>query len=294
MPTGQCRLCQTNAELQLSHVLPAFVYRWLRESSGNGHLRGSDAPNRRVQDGVKLYWLCSPCEGLLSLSEGDFANKLFLLYTNDTKKSIRYSSWLMHFCTSLSWRVLRFYSERNEWEGWSADAISRIHQADVVWREVLLGQRPHGGLLQQHILPLDQIESTTGSLAPNINRYLMRAVQMDLCRSNNAIYTYAKLGRFIVLGFVHEPNMGHWRGTKVHANEGVIEPRKYVVPGILAHYLNEKAGKMAKALSSMSDVQRGKVDKAFRENVDRYLESDAFTAMQADIEMSGDAAFSKE
>jgi hypothetical protein len=294
MPTGQCRLCQAQAELQLSHVLPAFVYRWLRTSSGNGHIRGSDKPNRRVQDGLKLYWLCSRCEGLLSVSEGEFANKLFLPYTNGTKKSVRYSSWLMHFCTSLSWRVLRFYFERNEWDGWSADSIARMNEAETVWREVLLKSRPHPGLLQQHILPLDQIESTTGSFAPNINRYLMRAIQMDLCRSNKAIYTYAKLGRFIVLGFVHEPNLGHWRGTKVHANEGVIEPRQYVVPGVLGDYLNEKARKMSEALRSMSEAQQGKVDLAFRENVDRYIGSDAFTAMRADVEMFGDATFSKK
>ena len=294
MPTGQCRLCQEDSELQLSHVLPAFVFRWLRESAGGAHLRSSDAPNRRVQDGLKHHWLCSTCEGVLRISEGHFANRLFLPYTNDTAKRVSYSTWLMHFCTSVSWRVLRAALERNEFDGWSAEAAARLHVADAAWRDVLLGKRPHAGDQQQHMLPLDRIESTNGgSLAPNINRYLMRAVQMDLCVAGETMFTFAKLGRFIIIGFIHEPQMDRWRGTKVHANDGIIQPRKYVVPGILGNYLNEKADEMAAALRRMSDAQHTKVDKAFRDNVDQYIDSDAYDAMIADLAMFGDAAFSK-
>ena len=293
MPTGQCHLCHCNAELQLSHVLPAFVFKWLRESSGNGHLRASDAPNLRVQDGIKLHLLCASCEELLSRPEGTFASQLFLPYTKGTQQIFRYSNWLMQFCTSISWRVLQFYLERQSWEGWTPESLAQIAEAEIVWREVLLGKRQHPGTYQQHILPLDRIESSTGEFAPSINRYLMRAVQVDICRGNESIFTYAKLGRFIILGFIHEPNMASWRGTKVHANEGIIEPREYVVPGALGHYLNEKAAKMSAALAGMSDAQHAKVDKAFRGNVDRYVDSDAFAAMQADVDMFGPAAFSK-
>lgn len=293
MPIGHCRLCDKEADLQLSHVLPAFAFRWLRESSGNGHLRSSDTPNRRIQDGVKLHWLCATCEELLSQSEGSFANKLFLPYTNGQKKSFGYSAWLMHFCTSLSWRVLRYYTEQHELKGWPPEAISKVNDAEAVWRDVLLGKRPHPGMFQQHMLPLDQIESTSGTLAPNINRYLMRAVHMDLCRSETTIFTYAKLGRFIILGFVHEPDWGRWRGTKVHATEGIIEPRKYTLPGAFGKYLNEKASAMSQALESMSDAQHAKVDQAFRGNIDRYIESNAFVAINADVKLFGSDAFSK-
>jgi hypothetical protein len=50
---------------------------------------------------------------------------------------------------------------------------------------------------------------------------------------------------------------------------------------------------MAEALSSMSEVQQANVAKAFRGSIDRYKDSDAFAAMSADVEMFGDAAFSK-
>ena len=106
MPKGQCRLCDAESDLHLSHIVPAFAYRWLRESSGNGHLRSGSSPNQRVQDGPKRYWLCTICEGMLSRSETSFATKLFFPYTDDEATLFIYGEWLLQFCVSVSWRVL--------------------------------------------------------------------------------------------------------------------------------------------------------------------------------------------
>jgi hypothetical protein len=293
MPQGKCHLCQADSELQLSHILPAFAFRWLRESSGNGHIRSSNEPNLRVQDGLKLYWLCSSCEELFSRSETAFSGKLFYPYLSASGKAFVYSHWLLHFCTSVSWRVLRFGLEEGHIKNWEPEALIHASQAETTWREYLLGHRPHPGNFQQHILPLDQIYNATGNFAPNINRYLMRAIQMDICQGSNTIFTFSKLGRFIILGFIYEPNLNHWKGTKVHATHGFIEPKRYVVPRAFGDYLNEKANKVSTSLNSVSDRQQSKIDATFRENVDRYIGSDAFTAMQADFNMFGNSLFSK-
>ncbi|CAG4889797.1 hypothetical protein SCB29_33885 [Paraburkholderia sp. SIMBA_055] len=50
---------------------------------------------------------------------------------------------------------------------------------------------------------------------------------------------------------------------------------------------------MAALLESMSDQQYKKVDEAFRNNIDKFVGSDAYDAMRADIEMFGSAAFLK-
>ncbi|MBC2729643.1 hypothetical protein [Thiobacillus sp.] len=293
MPTDHCRLCGKESELQLSHVLPAFAYRWMRDSSGNGHIRASDEPNKRVQDGLKFYWLCTTCEEIFSRNETVFAGRLFHPYLKESGKVFQYSSWLIQFCISVSWRVLRFYRDEGHLKAWDPEALARVDAAESVWRDCLLGNRVHPGNYQQHLLPLDRISETTGELAPNINRYLMRAIQLDIGRGTQSIFTYAKLGRFIILGFVYEPQLNHWRGTKVHASHGYIEPRRFTVPHAFSGYLNEKARKMQSALASISDRQHDNVDKSFRANIDRYVGSDAFTAMQADVEMFGDDAFTK-
>jgi hypothetical protein len=291
MPTGKCRLCHVESQLKLSHVIPAFVFRWQRESSGNGNLRTNSAPNRRVQDGVKLHWLCDGCETLLSLSEGTFSNRVFHPFIRDAGRPVRYAEWMMHFCTSVSWRVLQYYMTEVKEDKRTAKQVEQMARAEQAWREVLLGQRKHAGMFEQHFLPVDRLESARGTFAPNINRYLMRAVQMDLCSGNESLYTYAKLGRFIILGFVHEPNPRHWTGTKVHATEGEIGPRKYSVPAGFGGYINAKASQVAELLAGMSESQHDKVDQAFRQNIDRFIGSDLFVAMQADISMFGDDAF---
>jgi hypothetical protein len=293
MTRGTCRLCQTESDLQLSHILPAFVFRWLRESSGNGHIRNSKEPNQRVQDGIKRYWFCSSCEELFSGSETAFAGRLFHPYLSAPGDSFRYSRWLLHFCTSVSWRVLRFSIDEGNLKDWEPDIIVRMSEAEVVWREYLLGQRPHPGNFRQHLLPLDQISSASRDLAPNINRYLMRAIHIDLCRGTESIFTYSKLGRFILIGIIRESRHDQWSGTKVNANEGIIAPRKYIVPRALGEYINSKASQIAQALNSVSDRQQVKIEKAFRANVDRFIGSDAFTAMQADVNFFGENAFSK-
>jgi hypothetical protein len=296
MPNGICYLCQVEADLQNSHIIPAFVIRWLRESSGNGHIRLGVNPNQRIQDGVKRYWLCAQCEGRLNIFETTFATNLFYPYLEEPGRYFHYSSWLIHFCSSLSWRVLRFYLDEGQLKNWPAEALVHVNTAEQTWRELLLGKRPHPGAFQQHLLPLERLESATGELPPNINRYFMRAIDMDVCRKGKdykAIYTYAKLGRFIILGFVHEPNPQDWHGTMVHVNKGIVSPKKYVLPRSFLEYLKGKAQRMADLLADVSPRQQGKIDTAFQQNIDRYVGSDEFEAMMADLSMFGDSAFSK-
>jgi hypothetical protein len=297
MPQGQCRLCGVESDLQLSHVLPAFVFRWMRESSGNGHMRLGSSPNQRVQDGVKRHWLCTSCEGLLSCSETAFATKLFYPYTSDGSALIIYGEWLLRFCVSVSWRVLQFYKEETSLKGYEPNAVARIAEAEATWRAFLLGQRPHPGHFEQHLVPFDAIESISNrseNLSPNLNRYLMRAVDMDLCRSETTNVAYSKLGRFVILGFIREDHLSRWQGTKVHVKTGRIEPRQYTMPREFFKYLNSRARHVAALLSRVSRRQSEKIDQAFRANVDKFVGSDEFVAMQNDVRMFGDAAFTRD
>jgi hypothetical protein len=74
--SGVCRLCGASAELQESHIVPAFVFRWRKETAPTPFMRTSREPNRRVQDGLKLHWLCRNCEQTLSAYEKQFADTI--------------------------------------------------------------------------------------------------------------------------------------------------------------------------------------------------------------------------
>ena len=291
MTDGICRLCNAIADLQLSHIIPAFIYRWLRDSSGNGHIRSSATPNRRIQDGPKEHWLCRECESRFNRVETVFATELFHPYLVASEQRFSYGPWLLQFCASVSWRVLEYYFSRSEGPDWEDAALAKVKKADAAWRAFILGKAPHPGRYRQHLLPLDEVKSATGNLPPNMNRYLMRAIDIDLCRGGETIFVYSKLGRFIILGFISEPYPNRWVGTKINANRGVVEPRKYTLPSPFGDFLMDKANSVTTAMSALSKIQREKIDTAFRRNIDKIVGSDFFKAMQADVNMFGQDAF---
>lgn len=73
----------------------------------------------------------------------------------------------------------------------------------------------------------------------------------------------------------------------------MIEPRKYYLPEKFFEYINSKARGETEILNSISTRQRARIDQSFRENAERFVGTDAFLAMQNDIEMFGDDAFTQ-
>jgi hypothetical protein len=289
-----CAFCEEEAELRESHVLPAFVFRWLRGRSGLGHIRNSDTPNRRVQDGLKLPWLCDECEGRFSRFETAFATKVFYPWLGGNYQ-IPYDELLLKFCVSVSWRVMKFAYGYNKDAKYTDDQRALAAKASARWKRFLLDQEPHPAEFEQHMLIFDIAEeSTVPDLPVNFNRYMTGAITFDIVGSERSMMTFAKLGRFVIFGMVQK-GPGTWEGTKVHVKNGVLKPAKLVVPAGIADLLREKASYAISAMSSISPTQKAKIDANFRLNVDAYLESDHFRAMQADYDMfGGDAFFSDQ
>jgi hypothetical protein len=283
---GECAFCAAFGELRGSHVLPAFVYRWLRGRSGTGHIRQTDNPNRRVQDGLKLAWLCGSCEAQFSRYETAFAAKLFHPW-HDGVMRVPYTEWLLKFCTSVSWRVLRYARGRNPEAKYTSDQSRLMDEADKRWREFLSGDVAHPGAFEQHLLIFDVIgETTVRDLPSNINRFMTGAITLDIVGSPRSLMTYAKLGRFNIFGIIQRgPN--RWEGTKVHVREGIIKPGRFVVPAGLLDLFREKAKLTADGFDAMSPTQREKVRQHVDGNLDQFMASDQFRSMMADAEMFG-------
>lgn len=281
-----CAFCAERKKLRMSHVLPAFIYRWLRSS---GHIRNTDQPDKRVQDGLKLPWLCDDCEKLFSTFEAAFATKLFHPWHNGIH-TIEYGEWLLKFCVSVSWRVLRYARGRNKTKHYPDQQKTLMDEALERWRAFLVDEVPHPGQFEQHLLIFDRVESTTiAGLPHNFNRFMTRAVTLDIVGSDRTLMTFAKLGRFMVFGIIQRgPN--RWEGTKVHVRHGVIKPGKKVLPAGLIDLFKEKAAHVAKAMDSISATQRDKIDQYLIDNLDTFVDSDHFQAIIADATMFGEEA----
>lgn len=74
---------------------------------------------------------------------------------------------------------------------------------------------------------------------------------------------------------------------------GRIAPRRYVLPIQFGDYLADRARRVWKALEGMSDAQNENVTATFRANMDRFVNSRLLQAMEYDLRLFGDAAFTK-
>src|SRR5437870_11113771 len=102
-----CALCVLIFEPQeLSHIVSAFVYRWLKESSATGFLRFGLKMNQRTQDGLKDYFLCPACEDRFQTNEDLFSKKIFYPYVRDNSVCVDYGEYTLKFAVSASWCVL--------------------------------------------------------------------------------------------------------------------------------------------------------------------------------------------
>ena len=62
----ECRLCRLSDDLRESHIIPSFVFKWLKKTSATGYLRFAEGDAASKQDGVKIPLLCGTCEQRLS------------------------------------------------------------------------------------------------------------------------------------------------------------------------------------------------------------------------------------
>jgi hypothetical protein len=296
-PISPCRLCDARKELQESHILPGFVFRWKKETSATGYMRFGQSPNLRVQDGVKLHLLCRDCEQRFNDWETQFANQIFHPMTQGKAERASYSSWLLQFCASVSWRVLVYFIDGKHLGHVPATLLPSVERAELTWREFLLGNRPRPQP-QQHIWPLagGLLESYTRSEMPtNINRYLFRTTDMSVASNDRDAFTYAKLGPFIIVGFIAMARPKQWVGTRVNTHGGtIIGPRDYTMPKEFWEFITVKADRAATLQERISEKQTAKIAETYKANLERAAESDSMRVMHQDVKLFGGRAFRRK
>lgn len=282
-----CGLCKSVAPLQDSHILPRFVFKWAKSSSATGHIRFAQSPNKRVQDGIKLPMLCAKCEGRFNQSETAFATTMFHPWNERSGIPIRYEDWLLKFCVSISWRVLKFAEISTGLTNFTAEQIEMAQKASDRWARFLLGFEQNPAQFEQHLIPLDPIDShSVKGMPSNINRYILRAIEMDIPSGERCAFTYAKMGKFLLFGFVQPPSH-KWVGSKVHVNRGIIGPRAYELPHELIDYIKDRAFRYGELGARISEKQQSKIESDVLRNVDRFRASGTLEAMLRDERLFG-------
>ena len=289
----RCALCQEERDLCKSHIIPHFVFDWLKESSATGHLRFGPNMNLRVQDGLKPKLLCKECEARFSASENLFAANIF--HPLHREESIRlspgpwfrYDSWCMKFAASVSWRVLTYFSQLGL-KRFTTEQVHAVTQALAGWRRFLLDTSENPGPNELHMILLDRLaDHTCGDLPKNFNRYLVRSVEPDVVRGVESIFVYVKMCRVLIIGFVRRNPKERWIGTKLRVRKGEIGGKNYVLPSQLLKYICGRARRLAELEAKISPRQRQKIDAEYDKQMERALSSESLSISLHDYEMFG-------
>jgi hypothetical protein len=174
---GKCKLCGNEGDLEESHFIPRFVGKWIKKTSITGYLREYNEPHKRAQDTAKEYWLCGECEDKFSVWETKFANSVFHPFVNGKASEASYENWMSKFCASLSWRTLTYIRFKNPKKDQTEEYYETIGKAEKHLADYLLGKVDYLYQYEQHLFPLEGIDSTSSpDLPPNINRYFLRTM----------------------------------------------------------------------------------------------------------------------
>lgn len=264
---NKCALCLDGHASERGHVIPRFVYRYLIKTSPTGFLRGTQRPNKRLQDGKTRRFLCPRCEDAISRWETEFSRHVFNpVHKQDLFQKLQpfeYREWLHRFLVSVSWRSLYDLDTSNVGAFPHGDD-SAVEQALTVWQQYLLGLRADVGEFNQHIVFFDTPGSTRGiENSVDLAIYMNRAVTHTTFHSSSDSYVFTKLCRIVVVGTIKDTLRG-WRGTAVSPLGGVFQFGDQVVSGVLFRWLQADIEGMRAGRQKISQKQHRVLDEAIR------------------------------
>jgi hypothetical protein len=289
---GICKLCKKESNLELSHFIPKFVGKWVKKTSITGFLREKNEIDKRAQDLAKEYWLCGECEDLFSTWETLFANNVFYPFVDKEQSVSSYGSWLSKFCASLSWRTLTYIRSKNNNENKPEEYYRTLDKAEESLSNFILGKTDNLNQYEQHLFPLERIESTDFSgMSKNINRYFLRIVSMDIIGNSKNLFVYTKLPSFMLIGFINVEKPKLMRTSRIALKSGKLSPRNYHWPDGFIDYIVEKSNEITELSDKISPKQQAKIEEFIKNNPEKAANSKQFEAFLHDYGMFGDDVF---
>jgi len=285
----KCALCRLEAELEESHIIPKFVYRSLKKKSPTGNMRMTSDPNKKVQDGDKLFLLCGSCEDLFNNYETLFAGNVYHKFQSVTLKEFEYDSWLERFIVSVNWRnlyldIIDFVKKQNI----NARELEHLIDCEQKLREFLLNKNEGLGGIENHIFFFNKIESSSKEVADlNLHSALGSSVvgYTVLCDSYDSSYIFLNLQGLIMVTILKPSNHDSWDKTKVEKSGFFnLQEAQYIRSPLMSE-LEYIATKVNNSQSKLSDTQRAKILESIKNNSEKYLKSNAFKRSQNDREL---------
>lgn len=291
-----CELCLKEKELAVSHVIPSFIIRWLKETSLTGFIRDPMNGNRRIQDGYKTPLLCFECEGIISRYENSFNLNIFKPFTeNYLEKNgrikqdgfLQYDEWLNKFIISIIWRSFKTNYFIDYPGDMSTGMVDRIDSLLRRWRKYLLGESEYYGKITNYLLFLRNIHEGTGDLpediSPRIIHYLMRFIDGSLIVGPKEVIGMMKLGPIMVMTAIYPDKIDGYANSIIE-RRGKIKIEQIWSNAALNRYLFVERPNELDKLRIESEEQEVQINKALERNIDRLNDTMTMHVVKSDME----------
>lgn len=251
-----CKLCGSNEKLEISHILPKFIFRYQKKTSPTGFIRTTENPNKTVQDGIKTEFLCGKCEDILSVWETKFANEIFYPYQNNPAVKIEYGKWLSKYLASVSFRVLSYHHHNNMLSHFDDEMLNCVPTAIDNLCNFILDKNPHPKEQRQLLILLDTLNPQTSTfISQDFNLYLSRAIDIDIITNDSDSFIYIKYLKFLQLCPIKLKTNKGWKTARINNSQGVLQPQNQELPDYVVHRLKKGAAMLEDSIGNVSENQ---------------------------------------
>jgi hypothetical protein len=260
----ECELHKIEAELCESHIIPKFVYDWMKKT-GTGRFRRLGTLNSPIQDGIKKYMLCKDCEEKFSKYEKWFSEKVFNPYINNSESVVKNENELKYFVVSVLWRILKLFKD----DGNNYNFKIELNKAEIEWRKYLLNDIPISIHKNFHLILIDSdcwIEEKS-------DFYFTRAVDIEIAENENLSFVYAKFSRFILIGEIIGFIESSFQNSNITIeNEFRLSNQKINEPLIIEFFRSRVSN--IKGFDDLSEKQKKKNTEYYKSKLDSLKETD--------------------
>jgi hypothetical protein len=278
---AECKLCKEIKELQLSHIIPKFIGRWLKKTSATGYIRNVVKANQRIQDLPKQYLLCKDCEKLFSGFETKFAENIFYPFHNENRKLFHYDTWLQKFIVSLNWRVA--ISGMNNKLPNNHPSYFHLENTLETWRRFLLDEINNPGRNKNHIIFIgivDMNDFYKVKFTHEMNIKFLRSVDFATVIDNEErIFVYSALAGILFVSHIYPTSFKGWTNQTKVTKRGTLKNLQNCHDYTFGSFLTERLYSINHMIESLSQKQENLIYKEALLDIEKSMKSKSFGLM---------------
>lgn len=285
----QCKFCNKNVEqLKLSHIIPKFLYDWLKKGSTLKRMRSSTS-KQPVQDGYKIEFLCEECEVDFSKYEKYFAEKIFRPLTNHTSfidifENINFNMF-NKFLASLLWRIsMNGLNNPLFNTNYTKDEIILFNEYTNKIKDSYKNSIPIS--FNTYLIPLIEEFANKNILKVEDYVYYERSIGMDFIifdNFNGQASIIIKLPFMLIVCEFISSKKDNWNGFKINNNKFEFS-NSYNIPEYIHAYMK---GNCQAGYNIMDELSENQLNKVIEMAQAKKKETDdTFKAIKKNIERS--------